>query len=396
VQGQVRGRDAGPARVVGEALAAIRQLEALGQSDPIVLAYHPVARLNPYQSFLYSRAWEHGVAAIPLARIEELDGLPALSDHARLVLHLHWLNLVLRDVERDDDARAAIAGFVERIDRFTDGGGRLIWSIHNVLPHDARMPEHEARLRQAIAERAAIVHVLTDRTREAIAGLFAYRAERELHVPMPSFFGAYADHVSRAEARYELSLTPDETVYAAIGAIRPYKGLTDLIDAFDALLARDRSARRLVIAGAPGDEPAVNDLLARCLVHPFVSLHAYTIPPDDMQLFLRAADVAVVPYLRSLNSASLMLALTFGVPAIVADVPGLADVVTPAMSRTFRTGDLASLVDALAAADGLRTEAARDAALAIARDHDAAALSDRFFRGMRERLAAPGWQWRIE
>jgi glycosyltransferase involved in cell wall biosynthesis len=296
--------------------------------------------------------------------------------------------MVLKDVQRDADAPAAIGAFVQRLDRFRTDGGRLIWSIHNVLPHETRLPAREAELRQAVANRADVVHVLAARTREATSEVFTYAAEKELRVALPSFFGAYPDHVSRDEARYELGLPPDAIVFAAVGAIKAYKGLIELVDAFDDLTTRTPGARRLLVAGAPGDEPKVNELLERCLVHPFVLLHARTIAAEEIQLFLRAADVAVVPYLRSLNSASLMLALTFGLPAVVPDTPGLSDVVTPEMSRTFEPGNRQSLVSALERSAELTTPAARSAALAIAQQHDPAALSDRFFEGIRERISA--------
>jgi beta-1,4-mannosyltransferase len=388
VQGQLRGREQDPGRAVSEALQAIKHLEALGHPEPLIVAYHPVARLNPYQSFLYSRAWHNGAATVPLFRIDQLDGLGALAEHAAIVLHLHWLNLVLKDVEGEADAPEAIRAFVDRLDRFRNDGGKVVWSIHNVLPHDARMPGREAELRQAVADRADVVHVLAERTRDATRGYFNYDPEKELHVPLPSFFGAYSDHVSREEARYELGLRPDAVVFAAVGAIKPYKGLIELLDAFDELVSRDPRPRRLLIAGAPGDDPEVNELLERCLLHPFVSLYARTIEPEEIQLFLRAADVAVVPYLRSLNSASLMLALTFGLPAVVPDTPGLSDVVNPQMSRTFEPGNRRSLLAALEGSEELRTPEARTAALAIAQEHDPAELSSRFFEGIRERIGA--------
>ena len=36
-----------------DGLAAVRQLDALGADRPILLAYHPVARMNPFQALLY-------------------------------------------------------------------------------------------------------------------------------------------------------------------------------------------------------------------------------------------------------------------------------------------------------------------------------------------------------
>jgi hypothetical protein len=61
--GELRGRSPEPGLVAADASAALRQLDGQGVEDPILLAYHPIARMNPYQALLYSRAWHHGVAA---------------------------------------------------------------------------------------------------------------------------------------------------------------------------------------------------------------------------------------------------------------------------------------------------------------------------------------------
>jgi hypothetical protein len=65
-----------------------------------------------------------------------------------------------------------------------------------------------------------------------------------------------------------------------------------------------------VISGGPSDEAVIDELLARAAGHPTVLLHAGQVEPADVQVYLRAADVAVLPYVRTLNSGALLLALT--------------------------------------------------------------------------------------
>ena len=64
-----------------------------------------------------------------------------------------------------------------------------------------------------------------------------------------------------------------------------------------------------------------------------------------MQLFLRAADVAMLPYLRTLNSAVLMTVLAFDLPVIAPPIGGIAETIEPAVSVTFEPGDVQSLAD---------------------------------------------------
>jgi len=115
-------------------------------------------------------------------------------------------------------------------------------------------------------------------------------------------------------------------------------------------------------------------------------LHARKLPAGQVQLFLRAADVAVLPYLRSLNSGALLLALTFGVPVVLPAGGGLAELSDPAYARTFDADDPDGLRSALLAAGDLATPAARSAARSAAEARDATALSRAFLAGLRERL----------
>jgi glycosyltransferase involved in cell wall biosynthesis len=384
MEGQPRssGQPAGAFTI--EAAAALRALQAADRS-PILLGYHPVARMNPYQALLYQRAWEAGIGPVPIVREERIE---ELAEFARLgyatVLHLHWLNLPLAQARSAKEAAKQADAFIGRLDAFRATGGRIAWTIHNILPHGARFDAEEGRLRAAVAERADALHILAAGTAEHVAPWFSLPADRLLHVPHPSYAGAYEDHVGRDQARHELGIMPDELVFVVAGAIRPYKGLGDLLDAWEALPTD--VPRRLVIAGGPSDEPGVQALLERAALHPTVLLHARKIPAGEMQLFLRSADIAVLPYLRSLNSGALMLALTFGLPVIVPAGGGLAEGVDERFAITYDPDREGALVDALNGAPSLVTQDARDAASAAAAALNPADLARRFAFGLRELL----------
>ena len=367
-----------------EATAALRAM-AGASTAPMVVGYYPRFVTNPYQALLYAAVREHGLAPVPLREPEQIRELAALqASGIDTVLHLHWLHLVLRDASSKRDADRLARTFLERLDRYLALGGRLAWTVHNILPHDARYEGTESTLSAGIAARSHVIHVLAAGTRDYVAPLYDLPADRILHVPHPSYRGAYQDHVSRLDARHELGLMPDELVLAVVGVIRPYKGLDELLDAWDQVDLD--GPRRLVIAGAPTEQPGVERLIERAAVDPRVLIDARKVPADEIQLYLRSADVAVLPYRRSLNSGALMLALTFGVPVIVPAGGGLAELVEPSFARTFDSGDPASLVEALRRAPELATPEAALAAEAAADALDPMLLSHRFATGLRELL----------
>jgi glycosyltransferase involved in cell wall biosynthesis len=382
----VRVASTEPGAVTAEALAAARALDAVDPAG-VLLGYYPVANTNPFARLLYQRAWEAGIAPLPVsteAQFAELADLARLGH--RVVLHLHWLNRPLGSADTPEAASASGREFLARLDEVHAAGGRIAWTVHNLLPHDARFEDEECRFRGAVAQRVDVIHVMASATPELVRPFFTLPPDRILHVPHPNYIGAYADFVSRGQARHDLGIMPDELVYLVLGGIRPYKGIGELLDAWDEL-PDDGTPRRLVIAGRPTGAPGIEALLDRAAFHPGVLLHPERIDADAMQQFLRASDVAVLPYLRSLNSGALMLAMSFDLPVIV-PASGFAEIVDVRNGIVFQGGDHESLVDALRRAPEIATPAGRAAAGATARRFDAAALSRQFVDGLRERL---GW-----
>ena len=371
-----------------EAAAAMRSL-AGSTVESFLLAAFPWFVTNPYQALLYGACREHGIGPLRVVRDEQLGELLELQ-RAGLptVLHVHWLHPILQRAASAKDARKLVDAFVRRLDAHREAGGRVVWTVHNILPHEARFEAEEIRLSVEVAARSEVIHVLVQGTAKLVAPYFELPGDRLLHVPHMSYLGAYEDHVSRPDARHDLGLQADELVYLVLGAIRPYKGLPELLDAW-ASLPPDRP-RRLVIAGAPSDEPGIDELIERAALAPGVLLDARKIPAPEMQTFLRAADVAVLPYRQALNSGALMLALTFGLPVIVPAGSGLAEVVDERFARTFEPTGATALADALLEAPGLVSESAREAASATAADLRPNVVARRFAMGLRERLDRAG------
>ncbi len=384
-------------RYLADAVEGVARVRAAGHDRPMVLATWPFDRGNPFQALLTSRVEEFGIVPVGMDRLADLDdpvALPALArlraDGVEVVLHLHWLARVLRGAESEAEGRERVTSFLGALDAFRDAGGRLVWTVHNVLPHDTKFPTLDLELRKAVVERVDIIHVLSAGTVEAAAPLYAIPPDKVLHVPHPAYLGVYPDD-SDAYARRHYGIGADDIVFGVVGNLRPYKGLDDLLDAFESITASppDARRRRLVIAGTPVADPSIETFLARARSNPDVVVEARRLPAEELSLPLRASDVIVLPYRDSLNSGALLLALSFGRPVIAAASPHVSETVGPDASITFDPDDRDALLEALRGADRLLTPEAQAAALATARRFDPAAISERFAKGLRERLLGP-------
>ena len=271
-------------------------------------------RGNPYLSMLYSHLGDVDAEARPTGPlIEHLAH--AASSRAPGVLHLHWTTPVLRGAADVAEARGRAERLAELLDRFAAAGGRLVWTVHNVLPHDASYPEIEAEVCRTVAAHADLVHVLCDETMVAVAPYYSLDPARVVTIPHSSYAGIYPQRVPRARARRRLGLAEDERALTTVGRLRPYKGVDRLLDAFERP-PLDRPDLRLLVAGRPGDAPGMAELVSRIEATPRVRSSLRRVPDSDLQVWLGGADLAVLPYAGILNSGSLLLAETFGVPVV--------------------------------------------------------------------------------
>jgi len=354
------------------ALAADDALRALAAHDWAddrgILAYYPVNRGNPFQALLYSRLGDAGLTPVPtydvdttlqVARATQQSGL-------ELVVHIHWLNVVMAKAEDEAEATVRMKEYLERVHALADLGARLIWTVHNILPHETRFPSLEASLRQSIVDVVERVHIMSPRTRELVSPWFDIPEEKVLAVPHPAYHGVVPSWMSRQQARMELGLAPDVMAFLLVGRVQPYKGLTELLDAFDALCEREPGRYALLVAGPPNQEDESLEFRERLLAHPAAHAALRKVPDDELQVFLRAADVAVLPYRQSLNSGALALALTFGLPVVIREDSGEACRVRPSYGICYPGNGTESLLEALIQARRLLTPQARAAASAAA------------------------------
>lgn len=292
---------------------------------------------NPFQSMMNSALGPRITAVgVPAKRL-----VAGLRDaEAGSIFHLHWTAPILQWSADRAAAEQALAGFVDALADFQARGGALVWSVHNALPHDSRFPDLDLELARILADRADRIHVLSAETPELVASLYALDADRTVLIEHSSYLGQYPNDVARDDARARLGVPPQAKVAATLGGIRPYKGLGLLLDAFDAL---DDDAARLLVAGQPRPGQFAEELQRRCAANPHVIAHFARVADEDVQVWLNAADLVVLPYLEILNSGGFWLAATFGVPVVAPRAGALARFEGTPFVHLFEPGNSDSL-----------------------------------------------------
>lgn len=289
---------------------------------------------NAYQRSLAAglRDLEVDVRADPTRSRRLAPVLEAVRSSGRPdVIHVHWTEPYIARGPRVSNLKARRTLLELRLAR--RAGVRVVWTAHDLFRHDrAEDPAERAFMRGlfGLAD-AVIVHcggaadaLLATLGLEATAGggeSSARAGEPPAHggkppardkvhiIPHGHYRGAYPDTVSRAEARERLGLPAAARVVAFTGWLRPYKGVTELVQAFATL---SEPYARLVIAGQAVDADYAARLGRLAAADPRVRLDLGFVPDEGLQVYLRAADVIACPFLEIFTSGSVLLAMSFG------------------------------------------------------------------------------------
>jgi glycosyltransferase involved in cell wall biosynthesis len=303
-----------------------------------------VYRDNPYSNTLLLAPRASGWTVLESAHLDRLE-----ADLRRLgpgdVFHMHWTAPIVQRAEDAAEARSRLDRFRRAVTDARESGAQLVWTIHNVLPHDARHLDLEIELNRFLASTADAVHVLSAGTGSVTSEFYELDPDKVVHIPHPSYQGVYDTTTNRDDARRSLGLADDELAVLFFGQIRPYKGVDTLIAAVGGLDA-DRATALLLAGRTSLDDEAAIDTLVPEGLHA-VRHHAY-VDDGDVERWFRASDVVVLPYRRVLNSGTLHLAATYGRPVLLPDEPHLrAEFAGEDWIGWFAPGDSASLRDAL-------------------------------------------------
>jgi len=241
----------------------------------------------------------------------------------------------------------------------------VVMTIHNVRPHERIRWDDWTLWRCLAAADAVVVH-----TKQAAAiarhRLPAAARIELIHHGDAGFLGN--GRPDRLVARTARGLPSGARIVLAFGAIRPYKGIHDVIAALPELRRRHADAR-LVIAGPllVGSEGEYREAIRRAGVDDAVVFRPGYVPAEAVATYFAAADVAVYNYRDVTDSGSLRLACDLGTPVVATAVGSFREFLTDGVTaRLIEPGDAPALVKALGDVLARPAAAARMAAAARA------------------------------
>ena len=274
------------------------------------VAFVPVWSENPYHAELEKALRSLGITVLCPESLKSLccdyrDGVEMVD-----LVHVH----ALPQFGWSPGALRGYVAFYQRLVWLRIMGVRLVWTMHNLDNHesqDRRIENFVARLFAPQVE-AIIVHGKS--AKRIVESRWDELARIPVHViPHGHYIGSYKNEISAEAARAHFGFSDSELVFLFLGKIRPYKGVVGMVNAFR---LHTEPGARLIIAGTPMNQEVCNEVAHAIEGDSRIRFLPGHVADDDIQLYMNACDLVVLPYRRILTSGAAVLAMSFGKPCI--------------------------------------------------------------------------------
>jgi len=226
-----------------------------------------------------------------------------------------------------------------------NGKTKVVVHLDNITPHE---PHFYDRLLNRYFLRSCDGFIYMSRA--VLDDLRTYRPEAPaLFSPHP-LFDNYGSKLPREEACERLGLDANEGYVMFFGYVRDYKGLDVLLDAWALLKSEGKTAGRklLVVGEVYGDDTKYRQQIERLGLADDVVMHNEFVPDGEVAEWFSVADMVALPYKSATQSGVTQVAYAFGVPMVVTNVGGLAEMVENDVVGVLAEVSARSVADAIA------------------------------------------------
>ncbi len=197
---------------------------------------------------------------------------------------------------------------------------KVLYICDNVVPHEKR-PGDTVFTRYAFGA-ADFFIVQSNAVERDLKTLFPWARYRKVPHPVYNIFGA---PIEKHEARRRLNIA-DERVLLFFGYVRPYKGLSVMLQAMK-LIVEKLNVRLLVVGEFYDDRDRYMSMINELGLENYVTVNADYVSNDRVGWYFSASDVVMLPYISATQSGIAQIAYNFDKPVIATNVGGLAEVV---------------------------------------------------------------------
>ncbi len=202
---------------------------------------------------------------------------------------------------------------------------RIVVTAHDVESFSGKRDSGKARKILTLADRV-IAHNKVSK-QELISKALVLESIVRV-VPHGNYLESIGDFPNKDVARKAIGLSPDDKVILFFGQIKKVKGLDILLRSLPGAIKHHPDIK-LVIAGKVWKDDFSNyqKIIREHGIENNVVTYIQYIPDDDVANFYKAADLVVLPYKKIYQSGVLLMAMSFMVPVLASDLPGIIEII---------------------------------------------------------------------
>lgn len=301
---------------------------------------------NPYQTLLVDAIAKHGGRVqFPQGYRRGLPILRASREQSFDILHLHWIAPYARGRDFTTKSVYSLKFLIDSLlTRWS--GPRVVFTIHNLVAHDAAFARIDLWVRRSLMHWVDRVIVHNQTALELASDHYRFDPAKATVIPHGHYRQVYGQAIAQKRARAQLGLPPAGKLYLNLGMVRPYKGIEALLQAWQASQL-PAAGHTLLIAGKALDLDYGEAIAAQVEATPNAFLHPHFIADEDIPVYFSAADIVALPFRAILTSGSLILAMSYGKAAIAPRLGGVAETLAGANDLLYDPDDDLGLLDAL-------------------------------------------------
>lgn len=271
---------------------------------------------NPYQSLLYTEILSESVV---------VDDFTANNIFKKKydIIHIHWpeSNRLSKKLKL---ALTYSFGFLFLISIAKLKGAKLVWTVHNLKPHENKWPTIQKLHFAIFTWMVNGLIVMNNYTITQVCNYYKNLAGKPARIiKHGNYKRYYLNTVNKEDAKALLKIEEGTKVCLFFGQLRAYKGLEELITVFQTI--PDQNFLLLIVGSIRKSDGDYGEKLRNLITSDTVILKDEFIKNNDIQLYMNAADVVILPYKNILNSGALLLALSFNKPVILPLSPSVEE-----------------------------------------------------------------------
>ena len=258
---------------------------------------------NPYQELLVKHLRKFG---IEITEINEKSNFPIkiLNRPIPDILHLQLTGGLYGNARSKLQKYWRSFMFITRLFIVRQKGIKIVCTIHE--NPNSKLDKINDKIIGKLCHR---IIVLSSYVKTAFINELKLDQAKMSVIPQGNYIEHYENTVTRTTARRMLGISDANFVILFFGWLAPRKGLSELIEAFNSI-RRDRTT--LIIAGKAFDQNYLKFIEKKVKHSANIQLQSDFIPDDQIQLYMNACDIVVIPYKEFTISGVALLAMSFG------------------------------------------------------------------------------------